>query len=305
MIPIKFYGKGASDTEEFIISWNLGNTCNWSCSYCPSYLNDGTVEWADIERIKPILLQIKNKLPHKRIRIEFMGGEVTLKNDFIDLVKFCKEQGFTNSITSNASRTVRYWQELAPYLDIAILSFHPEFTSRSHYENIIKVCLANNINVNCQILMMKDRFWELAQYRDSLKETFPTIGTDFAIVYDKENKFNHKNNYYYDYEDIHVQYLNDEGQKEFVMEYDNGEKREFSINEVRSMNLNDFRGFHCGTELSILTVDYNGGTSISLCAQRGPVNIYKHGIDSIFEPRICEQQECRNPADIRILKVKK
>ena len=69
------------------------------------------------------------------------------------------------------------------------------------------------------------------------------------------------------------------------------------------MNLNDFRGFLCGSELNGLSVDYRGGTSISICAQRGPVNIYKHSIDSIFQPRICEQPECRNPADIRIVKI--
>ena len=241
MIPIKFYGKGASNPEEFIISWNLGNTCNWSCSYCPSYLHDGTVDWANIERIKPILLQIKNKLPNKKIRVEFVGGEVTLKSDFIELMKFCREQGFNNCIITNASRTVRYWEELAPYIDVAVLSFHPEFASREHYENIIRTCVDNNIHVNCQIAMMKDSFWDLAEYRDYLRETFPTVYTDFAVLYDKENKFNHKNGYFYDYDETHVKYLNDEGQKEFVIEYDNGEKYEYSINEVRSMNLNDFR----------------------------------------------------------------
>jgi len=305
MIPIKFYGKGASNPEEFIISWNLGNTCNWSCSYCPSYLNDGSVDWANIERIKPILLQIKNKLPNKKIRVEFVGGEVTLKSDFIDLMKFCREQGFNNCIITNASRTVRYWEELAPYIDVAVLSFHPEFASREHYENIIRTCVDNNIHVNCQIAMMKDSFWDLAEYRDYLRETFPTVYTDFAVLYDKENKFNHKNGYFYDYDETHVKYLNDEGQKEFVIEYDNGEEHEYSINEVRSLNLNDFRGFICGSELTSIAVDYRGGTSISVCAQRGPVNVYKHGIDSILEPRLCEQPECRNPADIRILKIRK
>ena len=71
------------------------------------------------------------------------------------------------------------------------------------------------------------------------------------------------------------------------------------------MNLNDFRGFICGSELTSIAVDYRGGTSISVCAQRGPVNVYKHGIDSILEPRLCEQPECRNPADIRILKIRR
>lgn len=305
MNPVKFYGKGASNPEEFIISWNLGNTCNWSCSYCPAYLHDSTVEWANIDKIKPILVDIKNKMSTKRIRIEFMGGEVTLKNDFIDLMKFCKELEFSTLVVTNGSRTVRYWEELVPYLNEAVLSFHPEFASREHYENVIKTCLDNNVRVNCQIAMVKDLFWDLAQYRDHLKQLFPTAYVDFAVLYDKENKFGHKNGYFYDYDETHVQFLNHEGQKEFVVEYDNGHSQEFSINEVRSMNLNDFRGFVCGTELSGISVDYRGGASISICAQRGPVNVYKHSIDSILDPRVCEQTECRNPADIRILKIRR
>ena len=90
----------------------------------------------------------------------------------------------------------------------------------------------------------------------------------------------------------------------FVVELDNGEKQEMSFVQLRSLGLTNFTGFTCGTELSILSIDYRGGASISVCPQRNPINIFKHDIDTLFAPRICEQDECRNPSDLRILKVK-
>ena len=31
------------------IDWNMGNTCNYSCSYCDTWIHDGTVPWTPLE----------------------------------------------------------------------------------------------------------------------------------------------------------------------------------------------------------------------------------------------------------------
>lgn len=81
MKAIKFYGIGFNDPQDFIVSWNLGNSCNWKCDYCPSYLNDGSVYWIDNDTIKKVLLQIKNHFSDRQIRLEFTGGEVVTKTN--------------------------------------------------------------------------------------------------------------------------------------------------------------------------------------------------------------------------------
>ena len=304
MNVIKFYAQGHDKPEEFVINWNLGNTCNWECSYCPSYLHDGSVPWSDIEKIKTNLLKIKNRFFDKRIKIEFVGGEVTLKNDFIDLLKFCKEQDFRTTIMTNASRTVNYWESLVEFLDEAILSFHPELASREHYENIIDLCYKSNTNPIARIAMVKDNFWDLVDYKKSLEEKYPRINIDYMVLYDKEQKHNY-NGYFYDYDKEQLDFLIHEGQSFFIVELDNGEKQEMSFVQLRSLGLTNFTGFTCGTELTMISIDYRGGASISVCPQRNPINIFKHDIDTLLDPRICEQDECRNPSDLRILKVKK
>lgn len=304
MQPVKFYGTGFSDSTEFVITWNLGNTCNYKCEYCPSYLNDGSVPWNDIERIKTILLQIKENFNPRPIRIEFVGGEVTLKNDFIDLVKFCKEQGFSVLIVTNASRTIRYWEEIAPYLNVAVLSFHPHFANKENYQSVIEVLQSNNVSVNCQLAMTKEHFWDLVEYKKILTEKFTNIFVDYAVLYDKERKFNNPYGYFYEYDQNQLDCLSKSGESTFTVEYDNGEIIEHSINDVRMLGLNKLSGFSCGTHLDTLAVDYRGGASISVCPQRSPVNIFKHDVAEIFKPKICEQDECRNPSDLRIFKVR-
>jgi len=303
MNVIKFYAHGQDKPEEFIINWNLGNTCNWACSYCPSYLHDGSVAWTNTELVKSNLIKIKNRFFNKNIKIEFIGGEVTLKKNFIDLIKFCKEQDFRTTIVTNASRTINYWESLAEYLDEAVLSFHPEFASKEHYENIIKLCHTNNVKPVCRIAMVHDNFWGLVDYKKYLQEKYSGIDIDYMVLYDKENRHNY-NGYFFDYDKEQLDFLVQEGHSNFIIELDNGETQEMSFVQLRSLSLTNFTGFTCGTELSMLSIDYRGGASISVCSQRGAVNIFKNDIDTLFVPRICEQDECRNPSDLRILKVK-
>ena len=302
MKPIKFFAIGLEHPEEFIVSWNLGNTCNWSCEYCPSWLNDGSVYWVNNELVIKTLLTIKNKFNTQKIRVEFMGGELTLKPDFIELMQFCRDQGFNNHIVTNASRTVEYWERLAPLLDTAILTFHPDVANKQHYENIIDIMLKNNARPSCHLAMVKHHFYELKDYKKYLEEKYQgQINVDLTILLDKENKLDY-NGYFYDYEKDQIDFFESEGAKSYVVEYDNGERQELSLGEVQSLKLNNFSGFTCGSKLATLNIDYKGGASISVCPQRGPVNIRKHDIGELLDARVCTQAECRNPSDLRIYK---
>ena len=304
MRPIKFYGIGQDNPQQIIVCWNLGNSCNWSCDYCPKWLNDASVYWTDNELVKSTLLKIKNYFNHQQIRIEFMGGEVTTKPDFIDLMKFCREEGFYNHIVTNAARTVAYWERLGPYLDSVLMSFHPLNASKEHYESVIDTLLKYNANPVCSLAMVKERFWVLVEYKTYLKEKYQhKVHVDFMLLYDKERKHNY-NGYFYDYDKEQLDFLVGHAGKNFTVEYDNGTKRDVSFAEVNEEKLNDFTGYTCGTKLNMLNIDYYGGASISVCKQRNPINISSADFEEFLKPKICQQTECRNPSDLRILKLK-
>lgn len=302
MKPIKFFAIGLEEPHEFIVSWNLGNTCNWSCEYCPSWLNDASVYWTDNELIKKTLLAVKNKFTTQKIRVEFMGGEVTLKPDFIELMEFCREQGFDNHIVTNASRTTDYWERLAPLLDTAILTYHPDNVNTEHYEKIIDIMLKHNARPSCHLAMVKHKFWELTEYKKYLEEKYQnSINVDLTILLDKDRVLNY-NGYFYDYDESQIDYFKSEGGKNYVVEYENGERQELTLGEVQDLKLNNFTGFTCGSKLGMLNIDYKGGASISVCPQRNPINIRKHDLNDFLEPRVCQQEVCRNPSDLRIYK---
>jgi MoaA/NifB/PqqE/SkfB family radical SAM enzyme len=303
---VKFYERGSLENNELIVQWNLGNTCNYACEYCPSYLHSGKIQWPELSLIKDTLIKIKNNFPDKVIRLEFLGGEVTLYNHFIELMKFCKEHNFNSTILSNGSRTIRYWEELSPYLDRILLTFHAEEADQTHFSNVIDSLVKNKIEPIIHIAMIKDKFWELVSYKNQLTTNFPNVIIDSILMMDKLGLLNY-NGYYYDYDNAQIEYVK---QQEFhsmsyIVEYDNGEMREVSLIDVREQNLNNFSGFTCGTSLSIIVINFNGYVSTSLCNQRPKINVHTEDINQIFVPIICATGKCLNPSDIRIMKIKK
>jgi organic radical activating enzyme len=302
---VKFYERGSLENNELIVQWNLGNTCNYACEYCPSYLHSGKIDWPKLSLIKDTLIKIQNNFPDKVIRLEFLGGEVTLYKEFIELMKFCKEHNFNSTILSNGSRTIRYWEELAPYLDRILLTFHADESDQSHFNNVISSLIANRIEPIVHIAMIKNKFWDLVNYKNQLTTNFPKLIIDSILMLDKLGSFNY-DGYYYDYDNLQMEYVK---QQEFhsmsyIVEYDNGEIREINLVEVKEQGLNNFSGFTCGTSLSIIVINFNGYVSTSLCNQRPKINVHTEDINQIFVPIVCAADKCLNPSDIRIMKIK-
>lgn len=303
MNPVKFYGIGFNDPQDFVVSWNLGNSCNLSCDYCPPFLNNGSIYWVENDVVKNTLLKIKNYFPDRQIRVEFTGGEVTTNPDFIDLMKFCHEQRFNSMIITNASRTESYWERLAPYLQTIICTFHPLNADKTHFEKIVDILLKHGCRPNVSLAMVQDVFDDMVNYRQYLKDKYQDkVYVDCILLYDKMKQKTFKG-YFYDYTKEQIEFLTHTVGKHYVIEYENGETRHLSPAEIWDEKLNNFSGFLCGSKLNMISIDFNGGASISVCDQRQPINIRTEDFDEMLKPRICTTTECRNPSDLRILKI--
>jgi len=68
----------------FVVNWCLGNTCNFSCSYCPEGLHNGSLAWPKVEDVKSFITKVIEQIAPKKVYFEFTGGEVTLMKNFID-----------------------------------------------------------------------------------------------------------------------------------------------------------------------------------------------------------------------------
>ena len=142
----------STNSDWFVVNWCLGNTCNYSCSYCPPNLHNGTNPWPTPDTIKNFILKIKETHPNKKLYFEFTGGEVTLYKHFIDICQYCTEQGVKVGLISNGSRTLRYWKENKQYFDHVCLSFHPEFGDADHFIEVVKI-LNNDVRTHVNIMM--------------------------------------------------------------------------------------------------------------------------------------------------------
>lgn len=302
---IKFYEQG-HDPSQLIVQWNLGNTCNYTCEYCPKILHNGDRPWVELPLIENTLLKIRDYFPDKRMRVEFLGGEITLYRDFVELMKFCKEQAINNMVFTNASRTFRHWNEVIDYVDELLLTFHPLTTDKDHFENIIKLCIEHQCKVYVHIAMPKLVFWDTVEYAQYLKNTYPDLPISTVLMMDKEHNKNY-NGFYYDYSDDEISFVKsfDRSAERYIAEYSNGDTELLTITDIKSKKINQFVGFTCGSTNSIINIDYAGNATTSVCGKKPRINIYQDDITQLFVDHICTKTYCENPSDIRIFKILK
>lgn len=151
-------------TEYLSVEFVLGNVCNYKCHYCFPGCNEGTHRWPDhdviLKNMQSLFSYYKNK-GKTFIDLKIIGGETTL---WPYLEKFVNDIKLTTNvfvrISTNASRTISYWEDKSHLFDEITISVHNEFANLDH---IIKV--ANLIHEkqqsNLYVYVLMDPFnWQ-------------------------------------------------------------------------------------------------------------------------------------------------
>ena len=129
--------------EDFVVvNWCMGNTCNFSCSYCPVGLHDGSVDWYDYQTVKDFCDNVINHYSPKIVYFEFTGGEITLWKHFKALCEHLHTKNSRIGLITNGSRTMRYWKELKSNIDHVCISFHPEFTDENNFLELVEFTIS-------------------------------------------------------------------------------------------------------------------------------------------------------------------
>lgn len=136
----------------------LSNVCNYNCWYCFPGYHEGDSLWPKFETIVDSLSHIINHykifLNKTKINLHIIGGEPTLWKDFGKFVKYFKE--FHNciiSMSSNGSRTLRWWNDYGHYVDHVMLSCHNERVDADHIKCVADLLYTKNVTVNGMVLM--------------------------------------------------------------------------------------------------------------------------------------------------------
>ena len=138
------------------IDWDLGNTCNFSCSYCASFVHDGSIPWVNIDKVDNLIEQIRDNYQSKEFRLyNLLGGEPTAYPKLPQLIKKIKsiDPNTVIRIHTNGSRTPRYWKENCQYMDEVLISCHPEFINvKTTCENI-NILVENDVAISVMVAM--------------------------------------------------------------------------------------------------------------------------------------------------------
>src|SRR5262245_20119117 len=93
-----------------MLQWALSNVCNFECSYCPTYLHDGSHRPPDLDKVLRFCERFIDayQKPGRTLVIEFTGGEATMYRDYVELVRYLRSREVRITLSSNGSRTLRF-----------------------------------------------------------------------------------------------------------------------------------------------------------------------------------------------------
>ncbi len=294
--------------DVFVVNWNLGNRCNYRCSYCNETLNSGSVPWLDAEAVlcfaDKVIAHYSGKL-HKKILFEFTGGEVTLYKDLYKVLKYLKENGCKTEILSNASPRLAFWEKIKDVLDYAILSYHAEHCAPEHFYEVVK-SVNRNINVHVNIMMNRNRFNLCRDLGVSIMDLGSGISLRFQPLLEKL-AVNAKLIGYTEEQLASIGILNDRCSTDFtgqnryrgrMIHYTSG-GGEFIMDPLQYVTekKNHWRGWLCWTGLEQIVVSQWGEVFRAWCMQEQLGNISGH-IEFPTKPVVCTKKTCHCNIDM-------
>ena len=118
------------------ITWETTNRCNFACWYCPDILHSGTSGWPDLEVSLRYFRFLREK--HSNVYIDIIGGEPTLWPGLPTFLESLPD-GIECEITTNGSRTTKWWERVGPKLRRVTISHHLASASDEHLLEVVRV----------------------------------------------------------------------------------------------------------------------------------------------------------------------
>ena len=141
------------DDAPMHLTWMINNICQNSCSYCPPNLHDGKNHYYEWENAKRFFEMLFEKYP--RIHCSVSGGEPSMSPFFRDICKIFHEAGHTIGVTSNAAKSVEYWEDISTYLNYISFSWHAQFPDKNFIEKVTAASLKTLVSVRVMMLPSK------------------------------------------------------------------------------------------------------------------------------------------------------
>ena len=312
----------------FHINWFITNKCNFSCEYCHPFNYANTSPKFDINVYKNFIHRILNQIGNKQLIISFTGGEPTSLDWFDEFLDFLIENNVKIGLTSNGSKSIKWWERYRKAFDWVSLSFHAEKSNISHFINIIDTIWSHSL-VSVRVMMHpKDEYFKkgITLYKTLKTKPFITVFSVEKViiiddwltddekyhVYTSEQKRElHDDDFFYKrqtgtpekslYEykmpiDVSGIYQTDDGRF--------NEQIELNTNLLASSNENRFYKWKCFGGIEHLHINDRGEIWPTACLQGNMIGNIKNDFTLPKDPLVCEKAFCYCATDIIIAKHK-
>ena len=330
-------GPQTTDPDRAVqIQWSMGNTCNFSCDYCPSILHDGTKPWLTTEKYLDVVDKISQhyKRNNRFMHWELLGGEVTTIPGFEKIIKRIHSYNSSITIYTNGSRTLDWWEEAKEYLSGVVITYHPLTMDVQHLYDVVatlKDALVMDINIAGiggqveELSTVADKLRSM--FIDSPRQTIYDVNITVKTMYKKylgSDNNHHKQETYYEYTPEEIKIMQRPGllpnpnpeppeddndaqdhprfwSTEFM--YDDIAPKYVQSHQIINEGLNKFKGMKCELGFDSLNIDMNGEVISSWCGAKSFGNITQ--LDNWEIPQtstVCPFEFCNNLNDISITK---
>ena len=330
LISVK--GPHARNTNNRLrIQWNMGNSCNYSCEYCPPILHDGSKPWLKTEVYIDTIerLNMHYNALNKVLDYELIGGEVTVIPGFEDIIRKIHDLGSSSVVYTNASRTVNWWSKAKHYMDGVVLTYHPLTQDKQHFINVVNE-IKDHVTIDINIAGVSGQMNELGLFVEELRNLFLNcdrnnynhVSICVKTIYKKMLGKNSKQETYWPYSEQELEVLQRPGVKpmpepeqhiqehhepdptawmtEFL--YDDGSKKYVQSHQIINEGLNNFKGMKCHLGFESLNIDANGDIYSSWCGAVSFGNISNKDWSLLATKPTCPFDYCNNISDISITK---
>jgi MoaA/NifB/PqqE/SkfB family radical SAM enzyme len=291
-----------SNPSTCFVTWAMSNKCNYSCWYCPDELHNGSHGWPDLEYSINFFKWLAEK--HEYVFIDLQGGEPTLWPKLLHFMESMPDN-VEIELTTNASRTIRWWNSALPYIKRVTISYHASQATPSH---ILEVCELLKDKVNLSVLFLYDPEYAadieslnadlaLIDVNTNIKAIFPNFDgamipyTPEQLTFIKSNNHKSSTSSFTDHKPSTV----------FV----DGIKAHVR-NDIVLEKKNNFYGWKCMAGIKRIHITFDGGIYAGSCKTKlmGNFGDSFENIKFFEQGVICDKTLCSCIDDIRIEKWK-
>ena len=240
-----------------IVTLFIHNVCNYSCSYCSDFHRDGSQRWpTDWAPYIKLIEELKER--NKYLYVEVLGGEPTVWPKFQDFVDTISSDNVFVEYSTNASRTLRYWEKFRSQRAFVFLSWHYEEADDDHFYKVAEI-MQHKASVSIPLMILPNNFERAKVLFERLKglkvEITPKFvrksihGTEYFKYTDEQREWITSNNYF--------------NMKDFGLDWTfprnlhfDGEPMAFM--KVLDKELHRFKGFTCTAGMKRLMVEPDG-----------------------------------------------